>query len=67
MNSKAETCPRDFGGVTDPVEGNINLIQGMPEWCTTATLVLNGQAVLTAVHKSAAGDHLLCTAWQWSI
>ncbi len=42
--------PQGLWWVTDPVEGNINLIQGMPEWCTTATLVLNGQAVLTAVH-----------------
>ncbi len=42
--------PEGLWWITDAVEGNINLIQGMPEWCTTATLVVDGQALLTAVH-----------------
>lgn len=36
--------------VTDPVEGNINLIHGMPEWCVTATFVADGEALLTAIY-----------------
>ena len=42
--------PKGLWWITDAVEGNINLIQGMPEWCTTATLVVDGDALLTAVH-----------------
>ena len=42
--------PEGLWWITDAVEGNINLIQGMPEWCTTATLVVDGQALLTAIH-----------------
>ena len=42
--------PKGLWWITDPVEGNINLIQGMPEWCTTATLVADGEALLTAVY-----------------
>lgn len=42
--------PNGLWWITDAVEGNINLIQGMPEWCTTATLVVDGQALLTAVY-----------------
>ena len=42
--------PKGLWWITDAVEGNINLIQGMPEWCTTATLVVDGKALLTAVH-----------------
>ena len=30
--------PKGLWWITDAVEGNINLIQGMPEWCTTADL-----------------------------
>lgn len=36
--------------VTDPVEGNINHIHGMAEWCITATLVRDNVPVLTVVH-----------------
>lgn len=38
--------------VTDPVEGNINFIHGMTDWCTTATLVRDGQAILTTVYDA---------------
>lgn len=42
--------------VTDPVEGNVNFIHGMTDWCTTATLVRDNRAVLTAaVHDPLAG------------
>ncbi|MFC4242946.1 inositol monophosphatase family protein [Gryllotalpicola reticulitermitis] len=42
--------------VTDPVEGNINHIHGMPEWGVTATLVRDNVPVLTAVHLPLSGD-----------
>jgi myo-inositol-1(or 4)-monophosphatase len=35
--------------VTDPVEGNINHIHGMADWCVTATLVRDNTPVLTVV------------------
>ncbi|WP_437999409.1 inositol monophosphatase family protein [Sorangium sp. So ce185] len=36
--------------VTDAVEGNINHVHGMTDWCVTATLVRDNEPVLTAVH-----------------
>ncbi len=36
--------------VTDPVEGAINHIHGMTEWCVTTTLVRNNIPVLTVVY-----------------
>ncbi|MFC4048967.1 inositol monophosphatase family protein [Actinomadura syzygii] len=42
--------------VTDPVEGNINHVHGMPDWGVTATLVRDNEPVLAAVHLPLAGD-----------
>lgn len=39
--------------VTDPAEGNINHIHGMPEWGVTATLVRDNVPVLAAVYLPA--------------
>jgi myo-inositol-1(or 4)-monophosphatase len=36
--------------ITDPVEGNINHIHGMADWCVTATLVRDNTPVLTVVY-----------------
>lgn len=36
--------------VTDPAEGAINYIQGIPEWGITATLVRDNEPVVTAVY-----------------
>ncbi|AUX42628.1 inositol phosphatase [Sorangium cellulosum] len=42
--------------VTDTVEGNINHIHGMTDWCVTATLVRDNDPVLTVVHLPLSGD-----------
>ncbi|WP_433926645.1 inositol monophosphatase [Sorangium cellulosum] len=42
--------------VTDTVEGNINHVHGMMDWCVTATLVRDDEPVLTAVHLPLSGD-----------
>ncbi|WP_033289393.1 inositol monophosphatase family protein [Amycolatopsis jejuensis] len=42
--------------VTDPVEGNINHIHGLPGWAVSATLVRDNQPVLTAVHVPLTGE-----------
>ena len=34
----------------DPVEGNINHVQGMTDWCVTATLIRDNVPVLTVIH-----------------
>lgn len=44
--------------IVDPAEGNINHVQGMPDWGVTATLIRDGAAVLTAVHLPMAGHTL---------
>ncbi|WP_224363950.1 inositol monophosphatase family protein [Hyalangium versicolor] len=41
--------------VIDPVEGNINHIHGMPNWCVTATLVRDNIPVLTGVYLPMTG------------
>jgi myo-inositol-1(or 4)-monophosphatase len=52
-----ETTPLPPGEwwVVDPVEGAVNYIHGMPEWCVTVTLVRDGRPVL-AVVRQPVGD-----------
>lgn len=47
--------------IVDPAEGNINHVQGMPDWGVTATLIRDGDTVLTAVHLPMAGHTLTAT------
>lgn len=35
----------------DAVEGNVNHVHGLPEWCVSATLLRDGAPVLTVVHQ----------------
>ncbi|WP_438022218.1 inositol monophosphatase family protein [Sorangium sp. So ce233] len=42
--------------VTDTVEGNINHVHGMTDWCVTATLIRDNDPVLTAVHLPLSGE-----------
>lgn len=42
--------------ITDPVEGNINHIHGMADWCVTATLVRDNVPVLTVVYLPMTND-----------
>ncbi|MDC0709124.1 3'(2'),5'-bisphosphate nucleotidase CysQ [Stigmatella sp. ncwal1] len=42
--------------ITDPVEGNINHIHGMTDWCVTATLVRDNTPVLTVVNLPMTGN-----------
>jgi myo-inositol-1(or 4)-monophosphatase len=42
--------------VIDPVEGNINHVHGMPDWCISATLVRDGMPVVTAVTLPLTGE-----------
>jgi len=40
----------------DPVEGNINLVHGLPDWAVTVTLVRDDEPVLTVVHLPLTGE-----------
>jgi myo-inositol-1(or 4)-monophosphatase len=42
--------------VTDPAEGNVNHIHGLPSWGVTATLVRDDVPHLTVVHLPVSGD-----------
>lgn len=42
--------------VADPAEGNVNHLHGRPGWAVTATLVRNGEPVLTVVSVPLTGD-----------
>jgi myo-inositol-1(or 4)-monophosphatase len=52
----AGALPPGAWWVTDPVEGAINHIHGLPDWGVTATLVRDNLPVLTAVHLPLSGD-----------
>jgi myo-inositol-1(or 4)-monophosphatase len=45
-----ELPPGEWWAV-DAVEGNVNHVHGLPEWCVTATLLRDDVPVLTAVHQ----------------
>ena len=47
---EAGELPAGEWWVVDPAEGNINHVQGMPEWAVTATLVRDNEPVLAIVH-----------------
>jgi myo-inositol-1(or 4)-monophosphatase len=53
---EAGALPPGDWWVVDPVEGNINHIHGMLEWCVTATLVRDGAPVLTVVDLPMTGN-----------
>jgi myo-inositol-1(or 4)-monophosphatase len=42
--------------VVDPVEGAINQVHGLPEWCVSATLIRDNIPVVTAVHLPLSSD-----------
>jgi myo-inositol-1(or 4)-monophosphatase len=54
--SGAGALPPGEWWVTDPVEGAINHVHGLPDWGVTATLVRDNVPVLTAVYLPVSGD-----------
>ncbi len=42
--------------ITDPVEGNINHVHGLGDWCVTATLVRDNLPVLAVIHLPLSGE-----------
>lgn len=52
-----ETTPLPPGEwwAVDAVEGNVNHIHGLPEWCVSVTLLRDNLPVLTAVHQPVGG------------
>ncbi|RLK58287.1 inositol monophosphatase family protein [Actinokineospora cianjurensis] len=42
--------------VIDSIDGAVQYLQGLPQWCVTATLVDNGEAVLTVLHSPTLGE-----------
>ena len=57
VDEEMETTPLPPGEwwVVDPVEGAVNYVHGMPEWCVTVTLMRDGRPVL-AVVRQPVGD-----------
>lgn len=53
--------------VVDPVEGNINHVHGMTEWCVTATLVQDNVSLLSVVYLPMTEETYTavrgCGAW----
>lgn len=48
--------------VVDPVGGNLNAIQGTPDWNIGVSLVRDGHVVLAALHAPAAGEMFTAVA-----
>jgi myo-inositol-1(or 4)-monophosphatase len=56
---EAESDPLPDDGewwAVDAVEGNVNHVHGLPEWCVSITLLRASEPVLTVVHQPV-GDH----------
>ena len=53
LDDEMETTPLPPGEfwAVDAVEGNVNHVHGMPEWCVTVTLISDGEPVLTVVRQ----------------
>ncbi|WP_328614265.1 inositol monophosphatase [Amycolatopsis sp. NBC_00355] len=49
-----ELPPGEWWAV-DAVEGNVNHVHGLPEWCVSATLLRDGVPVLAAVYQPVPG------------
>lgn len=47
--------PKGEYWIVDPVEGAINQIHGMPDWCVSAALVRDNEIILAAVHLPLLG------------
>lgn len=58
LADELETTPLPPGEfwVVDAVEGNVNHVHGMPEWCVTVTLIIDSEPVLTVI-RQPIGDH----------
>jgi myo-inositol-1(or 4)-monophosphatase len=59
LDDEAESDPLPDDGewwAVDAVEGNVNHVHGLPEWCVSITLLRDHQPVLTVVHQPV-GDH----------
>ncbi|MBW8638943.1 hypothetical protein K1W69_17235 [Hoeflea sp. WL0058] len=52
----AGLLPQGEWWIVDPVEGAINQIHGMADWCVSATLIRDNRPVVTAVHFPLTGD-----------
>lgn len=48
--------------VVDPVGGNMNAVQGMPDWNIGVSLVRDGRAVLAVLYAPATGETFTATA-----
>ncbi|QUQ66976.1 inositol monophosphatase family protein [Kutzneria sp. CA-103260] len=53
LDDEMETTPLPPGEfwAVDAVEGNVNHVHGMPEWCVTVTLIRDGEPVHTVVRQ----------------
>ncbi|MEU4163089.1 inositol monophosphatase family protein [Actinoplanes sp. NPDC026670] len=50
--------------VVDPVGGNMNAVQGMPDWNIGVSLVRDGRPVLAVLHMPVAGETFTAIAGQ---
>ena len=50
--------------VVDAVEGNVNHVHGLPEWCVSVTLIRDNLPVLTAVYQTSRRFNLYRHPWR---
>ncbi len=44
--------------IVDPIDGTREFVQGIPEWCISIGLIVDGQAVAGGVHNPATGERI---------
>jgi myo-inositol-1(or 4)-monophosphatase len=42
--------------VVDPIDGAVQFVQGLPQWCVSVTLVRDREPVATVLHSSVLGE-----------
>lgn len=52
----AEGTPEGAAWLVDPVDGAVQYMRGLPQWCISATLLSEGEPVLTVLHNPLLGE-----------
>ncbi|MCS4275935.1 myo-inositol-1(or 4)-monophosphatase [Mycetocola sp. BIGb0189] len=52
----AAALPRGRAWLVDSVDGAVQYMRGLPQWCLTATLLQDGEPVLAVLHNPVLGE-----------
>jgi myo-inositol-1(or 4)-monophosphatase len=53
---------RDRVWIVDPIDGTLEFVQGLPEWCVSIGLIEYGRPVAGGIHNPATGERIVGTS-----